>query len=184
MIDPNKITNYGRTQAELEEFALFAICVAGKRADLTAKKVDAFMQLLNQKHPGVRPFHAIYREGLAQVRAMLEQVRMGQYTRISSAFIAVSGVDMQHTGVVWLESTVGPKTARFILLHSRPNQRFAVLDTHILSWMRSKGIKTPKTTPPAGKRYNELEKQFLALIGDKNVADADLAIWRERSQRR
>lgn len=181
MIDPNNITNYDRTEAELEEFALFAICVAGKRSDITAKKVEAFMQLLSARQPGVRPFHAIYREGRAQVRALLEEVRMGQYTRISNAFMAVSGVDIAFAGVVWLESAIGPKTARFILLHSRPNQRFAVLDTHVLAWMRSKGIKTPKTTPPAGKRYNELEKQFLALIGDKNVADADLSIWRERS---
>jgi hypothetical protein len=181
MIDPNNITKYDRTQAELEEFALFAICVAGKKSQQTAHKVNAFIQLLAARQPGVRPFHAIYREGRAQVRALLEEVRMGQYTRISNAFMAVSGVDITFAGVVWLESALGPKTARFILLHSRPDQKVAVLDTHILAWMRSKGINTPKQTPRAGKRYEELEKQFIALIGNQDVAEADLSIWRDRS---
>lgn len=180
MIDPQNITKYDRTQEELEELALFAICVAGKRADLTAQKVDAFLKLLNQKHPGVKPFRAIYQEGRQGVYGLLQQVRMGQYNRISDAFMAVSNVDMKCTGVVWLESAIGPKTARFILLHSRPNQRYAVLDTHILAWMRDQGVKTPKSTPPAGDRYNQLEQEFLRLIGNRDVAEVDLEIWRSK----
>ena len=132
MIDPNNITNYDRTPAELEEFALFAVCVAGKKAEKTAQKLDMFMQLLAERQPGVRPFHAIYKEGRAQVRAMLEQVKMGQYTRITDAFMSLCGVDIEFAGVVWLESAIGPKTARFILLHSRPTS--STLFSILTSW--------------------------------------------------
>jgi hypothetical protein len=38
MIDPNKVTNPARTPAELEEFLLFCLVVAGKNADQQAAK--------------------------------------------------------------------------------------------------------------------------------------------------
>ena len=41
MIDPKNITNYNRTRVELEEFLLFAICVAGKSSSQIAPKINA-----------------------------------------------------------------------------------------------------------------------------------------------
>ena len=44
MITPTSITNYNRTEEELEEFLMFAILVAGKGAEMQAKKLDEFLK--------------------------------------------------------------------------------------------------------------------------------------------
>lgn len=77
---------------------------------------------------------------------------------------------------------IGPKTARCFLIHSRPNMRFAGLDTHILKYLRGLGYEVPKTTP-TGKKYKEIEQIFLNLVdkSGKSVAEFDLEIWRKYS---
>lgn len=42
MVDPFNVTKYDRTPDELLEFAIFAVCVAGKKSEIVAQKVDAF----------------------------------------------------------------------------------------------------------------------------------------------
>jgi len=49
MIDPSNITNFDRTDGELEEFALFAPAVAGKTADVQASKVNELLQRLEME---------------------------------------------------------------------------------------------------------------------------------------
>lgn len=44
MIDPNNITKFYRTEAELEEFLLFCIIVAGKNSKIQAKKLAEFLE--------------------------------------------------------------------------------------------------------------------------------------------
>jgi thermostable 8-oxoguanine DNA glycosylase len=74
---------------------------------------------------------------------------------------------------------LGLKTSRFFLLHSRKDQQVAVLDTHILRWMRSRGWKAPKATPPL-KKYKELEVAFLmeCVWSGMTPATLDLFIWK------
>jgi thermostable 8-oxoguanine DNA glycosylase len=84
-----------------------------------------------------------------------------------------------------LESVHGisSKTSRFFLLHSRPNQRIVVLDTHLLAHMREDlGIVAPKATPDR-KKYLELEQKLLEVIDEsgKTFAEYDLDVWKKRS---
>jgi len=61
--------------------------------------------------------------------------------------IVKSNLDLATCSVSDLEKIrgIGPKTARMFVLCARPNQKLAVLDTHILSFMREElGINTPK----------------------------------------
>jgi hypothetical protein len=44
MVDPQFVTKFDRTQRELEEFAMFSVCVAGKNASHIAKAVDRLCQ--------------------------------------------------------------------------------------------------------------------------------------------
>lgn len=44
MIDPNNVTNYERTQKELEEFILFAVLVANKNSTHAAKAPDFLLR--------------------------------------------------------------------------------------------------------------------------------------------
>ncbi len=78
---------------------------------------------------------------------------------------------------------VGLKTSRFFLTHSRPNQEYAILDTHILRHMRDDlNIATPKTTPTNPKVYYALEAKLLEVVraSDKSYADYDLEVWSKR----
>jgi thermostable 8-oxoguanine DNA glycosylase len=78
---------------------------------------------------------------------------------------------------------VGLKTSRFFLTHSRPNQSYAILDTHILRHMRDDlNIATPKTTPTNPKVYYALEAKLLEVVraSGKSYADYDLEVWSKR----
>jgi thermostable 8-oxoguanine DNA glycosylase len=68
------------------------------------------------------------------------------------------------------------------LLHSRKDYIGAVLDTHLLKFIRAQGyIDAPKSTPPPSK-YAKWQKIFLDLCAklfpDKTIAEVDLEIWK------
>jgi len=82
---------------------------------------------------------------------------------------------------------VGPKTARFFLVHSRPDQEYVILDTHVLAWLKEKGVDVPKSTP-SGESYLRIEKVALCLFRayfgkSLDLAAIDLLIWRKQSGR-
>jgi hypothetical protein len=151
-VDPRAITQFSRTIPELEEFLLFAIVVAGKRSDLQSRKLEAFLRAGPRVSSPFKSIRILNQRG--QLGEAIEAQRLGQYRRIGAAFAsaAMSGLDLRSCSVTDLEAIpgIGPKTARFFLLHSRPGVRVAALDTHILSWMRSQGIQTPAVTPQGG----------------------------------
>jgi thermostable 8-oxoguanine DNA glycosylase len=188
MINPDQITNYNRTEEELEEFLMFAICVAGKNAKQTAKKLNAFLTENNDIN--LSPFnwveYLVRLQGWRSKNPLAEEMfdhKLGQYTRIEKAFRGILQFKgrLDEVSVKELESVfgVGSKTARFFVLHSRPNQQVAVLDTHILKYMYEQGYDVPRSTPPKHK-YGIIEEQFLQLAFENNmsVADFDLHIWK------
>lgn len=188
MIDPTKITNFDRTDSELQEFFLFAIVAAGKTAIIQAKKLEEF--LTPAWNRGITPFE--YIEDLinkGHLRSMICEVKLGQYNRITAAFEESIKLDLTTATTKELERIpgVGPKTSRFFLLHTRPFQQFAVLDTHILAWLKEnvKDLHVPKTTPQSASRYRALEKVFLEQAEKLNMnpEDLDIKIWRERGRR-
>ena len=168
MIDPNQVTNAARTPAELEEFLLFCVVVAGKNADQQSAKLEKFLG-------GRRPFahiRASDRDGKLVER--LKEVRLGKYALLARSFreLSRSGADL--SACTWEELTlfpgIGIKTAKFFVLHSRPAQMHGVLDTHVLAWMRehwaqarTAGAGRPAAFPagPAG----------LPLLGDRVLRD-------------
>lgn len=189
MITPTNITNYNRTQAELEEFLLFAILVAGKTAKTQADKLEKF--LFNSRVINVSPFKWLeYLVEFPNDTALMDTMKankLGQYNRLNKAFRGILKFKgrLDTVSVEELESVegIGPKTARFFLLHSRPNQRIAALDTHILKYMSEKGYNVPKSTP-SKKKYRKIELDFLSECdkAGKNVADMDLEIWKSYSK--
>jgi thermostable 8-oxoguanine DNA glycosylase len=188
MITPDKITNYNRTQAELEEFLMFSIMVAGKKANQTAKKLDSFLSSMNSFNFKGSPFEFI--EHLDKKNLLLPTItfhKIGQYNRIQKAFEGILQFKgkLNSVKVSELESIkgIGPKTARFFVLHSRKNTKLAVLDTHILHWLRDHGVDAPVSTPNT-KKYLPLERKFLwyAAVYGITPAELDLQIWNQYSK--
>ena len=148
-IDPKNMTNFSRTNAELQSFWLFSLFVAVKNSDYAAGRLARLLHKarLNEQNP-------------------FDYLRELGETGIHNALVAAK--------------------ARFFLLHSRPQCECAVLDTHILAWMRSKGIDAPAATP-TGEKYLFLERVFLNLAQSEfplmSIAQIDLLIWMKQSNR-
>ena len=186
MIQPHKITDFSRSERDLQEFLLFCVCVAGKSSEQQSRKLEIFLA----GHCGIGgmlPFEMIRMYGYTGTFCNLETTKMGQYKRITKAFLAIAeaNLDLKTCTVEDLEKIprVGLKTSRFFLTHSRPNQEYGILDTHILTHMRNDlGIPTPKTTPTNPKKYYDLESKLLEVVraSGKSYADYDLEVWSKR----
>ena len=123
------------------------------------------------------------------IEDLLRACRVGQYGRLTKAILGTMKVDLRTATLDELMAIhgIGPKTARFFLVHSRENCNHAVLDVHILKFLRANGYPTAPVQTPSGKAYLFWEKVFLdyckVMFPHKSIADIDLAIWTEYSGR-
>ncbi|MBR9700547.1 hypothetical protein GOV11_01640 [Candidatus Woesearchaeota archaeon] len=186
MIDPREITDFSRTSEELEELWIFCVCVPGKNAMTTARGVDSMLNdpFLPTEVKKRTPLQRIaFLIVLDRLKDALKRNGLGQYNRIERVLSETisRGYDLKTVSVSELESLpgVGPKTSRFFIVHSRPNQKYAILDTHLLKFLKDNGIEVPKSL--SAKKYLELEQEFIRLAGDEDIAELDLKIWRQYS---
>lgn len=186
MIRPEELTRFHRTDHELEEFLLFCIMVANKPAYVTADKLKSFLSWLGTCQC-CSPFTFVRTLiDLRLLRNALRDVRTGQYKRIHAAFRGVVKIDPRYCTLEELLDVpgIGPKTARLFLLHSRPDQQLASLDTHVLKFLRQQRVRNvPRSTPPEGPTYRRLERAFLRICArlNRKPHDVDLSEWRTRS---
>jgi len=185
IMDPTEAINYNSSIEELEHFLIFSICVANKGAYRTGEVISRLL-----KREGGSPFDKIrllIKQG--QLDKSLREVRTGQYNRIGRALkeIVESGLNLRTCSVEDLLKIhgIGNKTARFFILFTRPNQRLASLDTHILKFLRDKGYDVPKSTPQSNKKYKEVEELFLkeADKAGRDPAEFDLEIWKSYTRK-
>lgn len=191
-IEPRAITRFDRTPAQLEAFVLFAYFVAGYESETVAPLLNRWMD----RHigDGETPFAAIRRLTAAGgLGASLADFGLhGQITRRLIGLPQMAALDAAELAamspgdmIATLESVygIGPKTARFVALHSRPDVRVAVLDRHILRFLERLGHKVPKKykTPGKGRPYARLEVAFLAAAHERRMTPAalDLSLWAE-----
>ena len=190
-INPQEITDYNRTDAELEFFLLFCIVVAGKKSDIQARKLEEWYD--DRVYHKDTPFEYIERlDADGELRSSLEKVRMGQYNRLINSFqdvIGIGGRGRMNLSKCSLQDLclirgVKLKTSNFFLTHSREDYNVPVLDTHVLKFLKAEGIKNvPKSTPQDEKLYNSLAKQFTTIAKRRrmSVADLDLQVWKQYS---
>lgn len=184
LVDPSDVVNFNRTDHELELFWLFVAVVAGKTAKTQARLLDNFLTNLPAPYGEFNdtPFGRIHLANASgTLFEKLKESRLGQFNRLYKLFVGSLLIDLRECTVEDLEAIhgVGPKTARMFIMMSRPNQRYAALDTHILKYLAQKGHDVPKVTP-TGKQYGNIEKIFLKYADESNmsVADFDLQIWK------
>jgi thermostable 8-oxoguanine DNA glycosylase len=187
MVNPTQITNFNLNQPELEETILFWICASGKNGKTAANCLN---NLLNKwKKTNETPFNTIRKIiHKSDLPEELKKHGIGCYSSKAKSFTQLvrSNINLKTCNVDDLEAIhgIGPKTARCFLMHSRPNQKLAGLDTHVLKFLRDLGIAVPKTTP-VGNVYKKIEKQFLNLADIINMEPAklDLKIWNTYSSK-
>lgn len=186
--DPDKVTKYDRTTEELEEFLLFCFINHGKIAKMQALKLKSFLSL--------RGFYEFHGSPFSFIRFLsknnlLEQatrkVKFGQYRVVDRGFkeIAYSNMNLKTCSPEDLESIygLGFKSSRYFILHSRIKEDIAILDVHILRWLKSLGYEdVPSQAPQSAKIYQKWEKIFLKECESRNMrpADLDLEIWKSR----
>ena len=197
LIDPKNITNFNLTTEELQRHILFWVCAAGKNGVTAAKtlrqfevrlrvyaSVDSHLMYAGPVDPNGPIFDLIKPMDFSAMRSAMADSGIGCWRMKSRAFkeLAKSGLDLKTCTVDDLETIkgIGPKTARCFLIHSRPDQKLAGLDRHILSFLRDKGYDVPKNTP-TGNRYKKIESLFIAEAekANKTIADFDLEIWKD-----
>ena len=185
MITPTQITKFDRTDAELQAFWLFGAFCAGKNSDYAS----ACLSKLLHKTEGKTPFDYLRELGETNIHNALVASRIGQYGRLTRFIMESIDLDLRNATLEQLLSVfgIGHKTARFFLVHSRRDVSHAVLDVHILKYLRDKGVQCEAQTPSSQKRYAELEKTFIYVaqldFPNTTLADIDLLLWMKYSNR-
>lgn len=186
MIIPTEVTNYHRTDDQLEQFMLFCIAVAGHNADTTARMVNRFIE-----DASGLPFTYL-RSSRRDIDSILEHYGIAPYAKNTAALRGVLDMNLRTCTLHDLLNVhgIGHKTARMFLLHSRPDEEHIVLDVHMLRWLRKvaklRGI--PALTPhKLSPKYLSIEarakRKVREMFPDMTFAEFDLATWKQMSGR-
>jgi len=188
MINPAEVTNYNRTQYELEEFILFCINVAGKKSAIEAPKLEVFIERAKDITKETTPFNCIKKLiKLGRLNEIMHWAKLSPYAQRYNSYVAVAKIkDLQSVTLNRLLQVpgIGLKTARFFLSHSREDFDEPMLDTHILRFLRDQGyVDAPKSTPTNENTYHYFANIFknIARQLGKSVTDLDLEIWKQYS---
>jgi len=181
MLDPFRLTNHSRTRTELEEFWVFCLAVSGGRAAMIASRVDDFLSGCGEIGTPFERIRCMLAKG--RLAHELRRARLGKYSLLARALEASVSRDAPDIAKASLSELrtipgVGPRTARFFLLHSRKGQRVAALDAHMMRYLASRGHRVPKGTPNR-RQYARLERLVLkrARALRMSPAEFDLAVW-------
>jgi hypothetical protein len=179
LIDPHAITNFERSKRELQTFWLFCVLVAGKNSAVQSRKLNEFLGTARCNQLPFSFIQTLSDDGILGLAT--RHHKLGQYNRLYRCFTESLNLDLRNCTVQDLEAIhgVGPKTARFFLTHSRPDQKFAILDTHVLRWMSTWVCAHVPRSTPSGGTYLHLERLFLDYCKTHSTTPAklDLQIW-------
>jgi len=174
MTEPITITD----PVELEWRLIYAMIVAGKSAVFANACVRRLRGLISDP-----PLETIKSLTPSELVESLRDARTGNYHKLRRGLreAAAAELDLLTCGPKDLEAIygIGPKTARFFILWTRPHARYAALDVHVLRWMRDRGHAAPASTPSSSTIYRQLELAFIAEADRRGLTprELDLQIW-------
>lgn len=179
--------NFNLSKHGLEYFLIFCICVAGKTASQIEKALTNFITMIPCDGDPIDKLAYLISNNILEQYIQISS--LGQHKKLARAFrdLVEKRLNLKDCTLKDLLEIhgIGPKTARYFLVYTRPNQEFAILDTHILKYLNTLNLNivVPKTTP-IGKKYEELEKIFLdhAKKMNKTCQELDLEIWLKYSR--
>lgn len=167
---------------ELQAKLLYAMMVAGKSADFTDQALRRFLGIIGEGKRNELPLTALSRMSWNFTYDCLRKARTGNYGKLATGFYQLSRakLDLRTATPEQLEVIhgIGPKTSRFFVIWTRPDERYAALDVHILRWMRAEGYDVPATTP-SGRRYAVVERWFVEKADKIGLTprELDRRIW-------
>ena len=190
MIDYKQPHNYQRNVTQLLEFLLWCPCTAGKSSAVITPR---FNNLLEQEAANV-----VIRSHGNRIRGLLRKNGIGQYDRLTRCWQDIgfgsinninirSGRFLKHANRDDFTEIhgIGLKTASFFIQCTREWADVAVLDTHILKWLRQEfaPYPVPTSTPQDIDEYTKLECMFIGASAhlNKSPAELDLELWKQYS---
>jgi hypothetical protein len=186
MVDPDQAPDFHRTGPALEEFFLFAGLAANRPAYRAALTLDRLLAGCEADEDG--PFaylRGVHRAESSHASAVRTTGLGCHQQKGRFLFAAIhSGLDLRTAGLRELERLpgVGLKTSRFFVLHSRPGQRVAAIDTHIYRDLcgRYPGHPSLRKPPGSKSRYLAQEQLFLRAADLEGLEpwQLDINIWR------
>ncbi len=128
-----------------------------------------------------------------RIPLLLQETRAGQYTRLT--YLIYRLLERRKQTPDFLRSAsrdqlvelpgIGYKTASFFLLNTRKDLQVAVLDVHILRYLREHlHVEAPDSTPASTVQYRQLEDiwlQHCQALG-RSSRDLDFEVWQRYSE--
>ncbi len=186
IITDDNLINFERTTEELQLFWLYCGFSVGKSRKHAQTALARLLDAGEGKTPCGR-LRALIREG--KLRDELYATRVGGWDRLEKFLrqSVDSGFNLRTVTVEKLEAVhgIGLTKARFFLLCSRETARCAVLDRHILTFIREQGHPdVPEQVGKSRKEYLRLEGYFLEEADKAGLSAArfNLKQWRARAQ--
>ena len=165
---------------ELQSFLFFIIVVAGKSAKVARNKVDNIFSESDKL-----PFD--YLSELIENDTLEEKLRYhktGNYRKLIKASHDIvdnfvnGNLSLRTCTVEDLEKIHGIsfKNSRYFIVYSRKGaSNYAILDRHILKFLKGKGYKNiPKNSPQNMKEYKRIERLFLEEANKLNKSNHEL----------
>ena len=212
-IDPLNFTNFYASDDQIQSMFLFAVAVAGKPSRITAEKINGLLEDIEVDQRDEYAPDEIRRMGPLEYLMYLEhepfiemikERKLGKYNTwlklwrffndrpnwqgtLSKYNFSSIPEFLNTASIEDLECIPGVKykTSRFFVLHSRSNANCVPLDTHILRFLRDRGVPcVPNVTPGSKQMYLGLEKiavEALKSLGYSTLAKADLETWKSYS---
>ena len=203
-IDPLNFTNFYADDHQIQSMFLFAVAVAGKPSRITAEKINGLLNDIEVDQMDEYAPDRIRRMGPLEYLIYLEHEpfiemikdrKLGKYNTWLKLWRFFNDQPRYYTIPEFLHSAsikdleqipgVKYKTSRFFVLHSRSNANCVPLDTHILRFLRDRGVPcVPNVTPGSRQMYLGLEKiavEALKSLGYSTLAKADLETWKSYS---
>ena len=184
MIDPKALAG-----CSPEELAMFACCVHGKNADVQAEKLNGILEALQMCNADLSPLSIWMTLDTEEQTALLRDHGIGQYNRIAKAWNWLAALTPPYTVEMLLKVPgIGSKTARFITVYSGTDTNRAILDVHVMRWLRRRTRRRlwpTDSTPSSEAAYARIEKIFLAIARKENLtpAELDTKIWKTGQRR-
>jgi hypothetical protein len=182
-----------------QKFLLTGLAVTGRHAVIQQKKVNTLISNIARWVDDTTPVFDILTRIPSRIFRItvlreLKAVSLGQYDRTADAICWLANEHLKDPQ--FFESVtrdylvgcpgIGWKTASFYEMYSKQKPWCAVLDVHILRWLRSLGVTVPHQTPQSYKKYREIEDRFLSEANAQGVtpetlAGFDFALWKQRA---